>query len=692
MEKSKLETIIAYEGEQIFETVGSPEGKIQFLQSHDVFVKFKKDHTLFYTSGVFQIHGGPPVIILPWFLKNPKIDRDFENVDVLDFFDSLKEIKYFLASMSNLNSNGLNGSLREVLCHSFLKRIFESLSFLLQRNHFNDSTDNVSYIKGKWDIAKDLKKTQKPTRFNCTFSDLGTQVTETEFAKSTIGLLRKLLKAKKNQMLIEDMSKLLKDVSVPIITRRSVEEYRGKLSRSNSGKEWTEYVEFVDEFIFRNESTSPEAGISYRFKLDHFFEEVVSMALVRTSGLVSKQVREDILGGSRWVSSDGATFDLTDETKKTINRSIPDIIFSHENYVSVIECKYKPLRAGFLAGEDDKFLKKISREDRNQILSFVLSIKPNFEIRNKEVVFNVVYPSYNVEDVDFAVLEFPFATLSLNAGIKKVCQKRNIQGTEFRGALKVNFVAINIKTFLKSLKDSNALSFSRKLLNAVTTQGVMEEQVENPATLHQKKFRRKLAMSSILVDKLHNDPNFGRVKHAKIFYLADIKLGLGLEDKYFRDAAGPVNIVSLKDERFGIESVARKYSLFESVQSPGTEKRKVRYIPQRNLKDFINKTSDEFEEYSDEIDRIINFFRPLTWEQSEIVSTLFACWNDLIISTGRIDISEDVIFDDFLNDWHKSKKRFSDKKDVLKIWLDRMKANNIVPSGMGVETIRPTAA
>jgi len=688
MEKSGLKTIIAFEGDQIVESVGSSEGKIQFLQNHDIYVKFKNEYTRFYTSGVFQICGGPPIIILPWFLKNPTIERDFENVEVLDFFDSLREIKYFLSSMSSLNSSGLNGSLREVLCHSFLKRILDSLSFLMQKNYFNDATDNIYYIKGKWNIGEDLKKTQKPTKFNCTFSDLGTQIIETEFAKSVLGLLAKILKAKRNQMLIEDMSKLLRDVNVPIMTRRLLEEFRGKLERASRGREWLEYVDFVDEFIFGNESKSPEAGISYRFKLDHFFEEVVSMALVRTSGSVTQQVREDILGGSRWISSDGATFDLTDEKKATINRSIPDIIFSYEKYLSVIECKYKPLRAGFLAGEDDKFLKKISREDRNQILSFVLSIKPNFEIRNKEIVFNVVYPSYHVEDVDFSVLEFPFATLSLNAGIKKVCQKRNVQGTEYRGALKVNFVAINIKTFLKSLKDSNALSFSRKLLNAVTKQEVLEEQVNNPATNYQRQFRRKLAMSSILIDKLHDDPNFGRVKHAKILYLTDARLGLGLEDKYYRAAAGPVNIKSLKDEQFGIEPIAKKNSLFESVQAQGIEKRKVRYIPQRNLKDFINKTSDEFEEFSDEIDRIINFFRPLTWEQSEIVCTLFACWNDLILSRGKIDISDNDIFDEFLNNWHKNKERFNEKKDVLKTWLDRMKANNIVPQGMGVETIK----
>jgi len=578
--------------------------------------------------------------------------------------------------------------LKEISCHSFLKRILESLSFLVQKNYFNDSTDNVYYIKGKWDIAQDLKKSQKPTKFTCTFSDLGPQIVEVEFTKSVIELLAKILKAKKNQLLIEDIVKLLRDVNAPILSRRILGEYKRKLERSNRGREWMEYADFVEEFIFGNESKSPEAGISYRFKLDNFFEDVVSMALARTSGSVSSQIREDILGGSRWNSSDGAIFDLRDETKKATNKSIPDIIFDYENYLSIIECKYKPLRAGFLAGENDKFLKKISREDRNQILSFVLSIKPDFEIRNKEILFNIVYPSYHVEDVEFSVLEFPFATFSLNAGIKKVCQKKSIQGTEYRGSLKVNFVAINIKAFLKSLKDSNALSFSKKLLNAVTKREILEEQVQNPVTSYQRKFRRKLTMSSIIIDKLHDDPNFGRVKHAKILYLADSRLGLDLEDKYYRAAAGPVNIISLKDEQFGVEPVAKKNSLFDAIQVRGTEQRKVRYIPQRNLKEFIQKTSNEFEEFNEELERIINFFRPLTWEQSEIVSTLFACWNDLSLEKGEIEIPEDEIFDEFLNNWHKNKERFNDKRDVLKTWLDRMKRYNIVPQGMGVKTIK----
>ena len=691
MEKDSLKTVVAFEGEKIESYIGTPDGKIEFLQQHDIFVKFKTNETIFYSSGVYQVYGGPPIIILPWFLKNPNSNSSerFQNVDALDFFDSLKEIKYFMSSLSELNTKGLRGSMKEITCHSFLKRMYDSLTFLLQENHFNESTDNVYYIKGRWNVAKDLMTSKRPTKFTCTFTDLGSQITEAEFAKSTCELFRKLLKSKKNKLLVDDTLTLLKDVdSLPVLTKRMLDVYRIKFESSNVSPEWMSYIDFVSEFVFQNEFISPLAGVAYRFKLDSFFEEIVSSILSKTEGNILLQKREDILGGSRWVSSDGIVLGTETEIKNAINKSIPDIVFTKKNHLSIVECKYKPLRVGFAKGETDKFLKRISREDRNQVLSFILSIKPDFDIRNKQVTFSVVYPSYHVANVEYSVLEFPFASFSLADGTKKVFQKRGIKGTEFSASLKVNFVAINIKTFLSELKNDGGKQFSHRLVNAITSQDMTKEQVLNPSSLPQKQFHRRLALTSIIVDKLCDDPNFGRVKHAKILYLVDARLNLKLEKKYFRDAAGPVNIESLKDDRFGVEPAAKKNSLFDATQVNGKDKRKVKYTPLRNLKGYIDLTIHEFDENIDEIYRIIDFFKPLTLEQSEIVSTLFACWNDLIIERNTLEISEELIFDEFLHKWHKSKERFKEKKNVLIVWLNRMKEKNIIPEGLGVHTIR----
>ena len=46
-----------------------------------------------------------------------------------------------------------------------------------------------------------------------------------------------------------------------------------------------------------------------------------------------------------------------------------------------------------------------------------------------------------------------------------------------------------------------------------------------------------------------------------------------------------------------------------------------------------------------------------------------------------IDYQDEEIIEDFLNNWHKSKKRFNDRKDVLTRWISWMKRKGVVPSG-----------
>lgn len=691
MEKSKLKTIVAFEGDEIVENIGESDAKMDFLQSHDVFVKFNSGKTVFYSAGVYQVFGGPPIIILPWFLKNSTSEEKLQGRDVLEFFDSLKEIKYFVDSLSEINTDGLENNVKEIVFHSFLKRMNDSLINLLKRNHFSEHHEKINVIKGKWNAASDLALTSKPLSFNCTYTDLGYQVVEVEFSKAVCVFLKHILRSRKNKHILESIFKLLDDVKSPLLTALELSRYEERFKFSNISLEWKFYLEFIKEFLFQSDFKSPLAGISYRFKLDSFFEDVIQKILSYSEGDITLQKREDILGGSRWRSSDGTFFENDDLTKKAVNKSIPDIVFSRDKYVSIVECKYKPLRAGFTKGDGDKFLKTLSREDRNQILSFVLSIRPDTEYRNKTIVFNVTYPSYHVDDVEFSTLEFPFASFSLDSGIKKVFQKRGVQGTEYTASLKVNFVAINIKNFLRSIKSNTVKEFSDKFVNAVTSQEIRKETILKPKSAPQKQFMRRLALSSVIVDQLHDDPEFGRVKLAKVFYLTDVFLNLNLEENYYRQAAGPVNIKSLVDERVGVETFARKNSIYDSVPTPRKENLQVKYIPLRNLEEYLKQARIEFDGQLDEIYRIINFFKPLSYEQSEIVSTLFACWNDLLIENKGQLIADSSIIDEFLYRWHKSKERFEDRRDVLTIWLTRMKEKKLVPDGGGVRTIKLSA-
>jgi hypothetical protein len=102
-----------------------------------------------------------------------------------------------------------------------------------------------------------------------------------------------------------------------------------------------------------------------------------------------------------------------------------------------------------------------------------------------------------------------------------------------------------------------------------------EDLLLSEKTKFEKALCRRLALAGLLVQHLHSDPNFGRTKLAKLFYLADVHEGLDLQTEYYREAAGPLDQRSLYNERFGIEALARKHNLFY----PEVTGKMVRYRP-----------------------------------------------------------------------------------------------------------------
>ena len=65
-----------------------------------------------------------------------------------------------------------------------------------------------------------------------------------------------------------------------------------------------------------------------------------------------------------------------------------------------------------------------------------------------------------------------------------------------------------------------------------------------------------------------------------------------------------------------------------------------------------------------EIEKVIGLFKNLDTEQSEIVATLFACWNDLLIEREE-NITDKKIIYEARNHWHLSKQRFGNWRKTL---------------------------
>lgn len=184
----------------------------------------------------------------------------------------------------------------------------------------------------------------------------------------------------------------------------------------------------------------------------------------------------------------------------------------------------------------------------------------------------------------------------------------------------------------------------------------------------------RLTLGTMIVKSLCNSKGFGKTKFAKVFYIADMMSKKNLKTKYYREVAGPVDYNILYNKKVSIEKLAFDKGYFTTAQ----EGKRVKYIPGKNIDNIENIKKEIFGNELIELEKIINKFKDLNTDQAEVVATLFACWNDLLID--KKEITDEIIIEEFHNNWHFSKKRFP-KQKLLKI-LQRMKEHNIIPQGI----------
>lgn len=232
-----------------------------------------------------------------------------------------------------------------------------------------------------------------------------------------------------------------------------------------------------------------------------------------------------------------------------------------------------------------------------------------------------------------------------------------------------------VQNRLRVAKDEFFELLNNKLDYFGSTTTKIQDLVLPEKTKFEKALCRRLAVAGLLVRHLHNDPNFGRTKLTKLFYLADIHERLSLETEYYREAAGPLDQRALYNERFGIEALAQKYHLFR----PRAKGKMVTYEPSTDLGKVEFFAEKHLGEKAQSVTAMAHTFRSLTTDQSEIVATLYACWNDFLIQKHLP--TDDEIVTEFLHHWHPKKSRFPRARLIKAIaW---MRAHGWEPHGTG---------
>jgi type I restriction enzyme S subunit len=169
----------------------------------------------------------------------------------------------------------------------------------------------------------------------------------------------------------------------------------------------------------------------------------------------------------------------------------------------------------------------------------------------------------------------------------------------------------------------------------------------------------------------------GRTVLEKINHFAEYDGGLELWRHPVRDAAGPVDFPS----RMKVEEYAREQNWYSCEQAGATG---YKYSSGANISEALSVAKNFLGDKKPAVDRLIELLAPLTVHKCSVIATLYAAWNDLLL-TGQSSSDEEIIHESRFG-WHKEKEKIptADWTEGL-AWL---KKNQISPKGRGKITVQ----
>lgn len=189
---------------------------------------------------------------------------------------------------------------------------------------------------------------------------------------------------------------------------------------------------------------------------------------------------------------------------------------------------------------------------------------------------------------------------------------------------------------------------------------------------------QRAAIGCYAIEYLTRNPSFGRVMLMKVCYLSETHLGVPLDWRPMRQAAGPWDPWLQDFESLGIRS--DWFTVTEKTLK--NDRSKIEYSPKKALKSKAAEAVAVLGTQKAEFDRLLNLFADKNTEEAEIITTLFAAWNDFLID-GKTVTDDEIIYE-VRENWHESKERFTPA--LLQRWLDWMRRQRLTPQGHGPRT------
>jgi restriction endonuclease S subunit len=166
------------------------------------------------------------------------------------------------------------------------------------------------------------------------------------------------------------------------------------------------------------------------------------------------------------------------------------------------------------------------------------------------------------------------------------------------------------------------------------------------------------------------EATYGRVKAQKTLHLIESMGGIDLGRQPMKDAAGPNDFQHM----LNAEEWAKQHQFFKFVKRPagGYDFKKLSRYGQ-----MMSRASETLKPVESTLKRIVDILVPMDTDGAELLATVHAAWNNLILNGA--EITEDAIVREAREDWHPDKLKIPEYKfrDMIKF----IRNNGFIPDG-----------
>lgn len=304
----------------------------------------------------------------------------------------------------------------------------------------------------------------------------------------------------------------------------------------------------------------------------------------------------------------------------------------------------------------------------------------NQKALNKERVRGISFPKIPLSEQQIIIHEIEFRLSNCdkieetinNSLLQAESLHQSILKKAFEGKLFAAAELENIKSLSKSIPEATTISVAAE---PVSRYKITARQSPFPKVIEGiKDTDLHAGILAMVIDAHEKTPEhhakLSHVKGEKIAHLVEAYIGIDLGRTPRKDAAGPDDYPHLKK----VESRAAKAGWF------GVKKLRVgqTYVSKSGMPKIVNRVKGTLpSEYIVKIEKLIQTFLPFELEHAEVIATLYAAWDNLLLD-GKNPTDEEIVFESREN-W--SKRKLAIEREAFFKALKWMKEHGFVAEG-----------